>query len=174
MTVGASSTKLGTSSPPWGKLITNSCKSLCCLGPNCWMISGSKSLMVFVSGSPQTMNVLFWRDAYANHMNYVILSGFLKCKMVLSSLKKLISSTPSCWAPTFLTIVFTILSPPVYNQNYCHTVGLLTTLTFLLWEPFPPVLASPTFPLNFAMFYWISCSLNPYIFFDYFFLNKSI
>jgi hypothetical protein len=39
-------------------------------------------------------------------------SGFLKCKMVLSSLKKLISSTPRGCAPTFLTMVFTILSLP--------------------------------------------------------------
>ena len=81
---------------------TRSWRSLCCFGPNCWMISGSKSLMVLVSGSPETMKVLFWIEAYAY--------GLTKCKMVLSSLKKLISSTPNCWAPIFLTMFLTTLS----------------------------------------------------------------
>lgn len=46
------------------------------------MISGKRSFIVFVSGSPVTMKVLFWMEAYAY--------GFLKWRMVLSSLKKLI------------------------------------------------------------------------------------
>jgi hypothetical protein len=46
------------------------------------------------------------------YLNEEVPSGFLKCKIVLSSLKKLISSTPKGCAPTFFTIVFTILSPP--------------------------------------------------------------
>ena len=47
-------------------------------------------------------------------------SGFLKWRIVLSSLKKLISSTPSGCAPTFLTMFLTILSLPA-----CIRVGLL-------------------------------------------------
>jgi hypothetical protein len=39
-------------------------------------------------------------------------SGFLKWRMVLSSLKKLISSTPRGWALTFLTRFLTTLSLP--------------------------------------------------------------
>ena len=97
------STKVGTSSEAVVALwSTRSCKSLCCLGPNCWMMSGSKSLMVLVSGSPDTMKVLFWIEAQA--------SGLTKCNTVLSSLKKLISSTPNCWAPVFLTRFLTTLS----------------------------------------------------------------
>lgn len=35
------------------------------------------------------------------------------------------------------------------------TAVLLTTLTFLRWDPFPPVRASPTLFLNFSMLAWI-------------------
>jgi len=44
-------------------------------------------------------------------------SGFLKWRMVLSSLKKLISSTDRGWAPTFLTMFLTTLSFPAYIIN---------------------------------------------------------
>jgi len=121
------STRLGTSSDDWTLWLTKSFSALCCFGPSCWRISGSKSLMVFVSGSPDTINVLFWMEAYA--------SGFEKWRTVLSSVKKLTSSTPSCWAPTFLTMPLITLSPV--------PLLLLTTFTFLLCEPLPPVLASP-------------------------------
>lgn len=54
------STRVGTSSAADPMvLVTNYCKSLCCLGPSCWMMSGSKSLIVLVSDSPETINVLF-------------------------------------------------------------------------------------------------------------------
>ncbi len=108
------STRVGTSSVPAVPICsTRSWRSLCCLGPNCWIISGSKSLIVLVSGSPETMKVLFWIEAYAY--------GLTKCNTVLSSLKKLISSTPNCWAPIFLTMFLTILSLPPWNylRNYC-------------------------------------------------------
>jgi hypothetical protein len=36
------------------------------------------------------------------------------------------------------------------------TVVLLTTLTFLRWDPLPPVRASPTLFLSFSMLAWIS------------------
>ena len=78
------STKVGTYSlcsafsPP----VTNSFNSLCCFGPSCWIISGRRSFIVLVSGSPDTINVLFWIEAYA--------SGLWKWSTVLSSLKKLI------------------------------------------------------------------------------------
>jgi hypothetical protein len=36
------------------------------------------------------------------------------------------------------------------------TAALLTTLTFLRWEPFPPVRASPTLFRSFSMLAWIS------------------
>lgn len=73
--------KLGASSFSAALSENRSLMSLCCFGPSCWTISGRRSLMVFVSGSPETINVLFWMDAYA--------SGLLKCRTVLSSLKKL-------------------------------------------------------------------------------------
>lgn len=107
--VGADSTRFGTSSAFWGMLETSSWRSLLCLGPSCWMMSGRRSLTVLVSGSPLTMKVLFWMEAKA--------SGFLKWRMVLSSLKKLISSTPSGCAPTFLTMVLTILSLPAWIET---------------------------------------------------------
>jgi len=58
------STKLGISSvtsfkPP----VTISFKILCCLGPSCCKISGKRSLILFVSGSPVTIKVLLWIDA---------------------------------------------------------------------------------------------------------------
>lgn len=40
------------------------------------------------------------------------------------------------------------------------TVVLLMTLTFLRWEPFPPVRASPTLFLSFSMLAWISSWLS--------------
>lgn len=61
--VAVASTRVGTSSAVWGKLETSSCSSLCCLGPSCWTISGSRSLMVLVSGSPVTMKVLLGMEA---------------------------------------------------------------------------------------------------------------
>lgn len=112
------STRFGISSeavvPVWR---TSSWRSLCCLGPNCWIMSGSKSLMVLVSDSPETMKVLFWIEAYAY--------GLTKCNTVLSSLKKLISSTPNCWAPIFLTMFLTTLSLPPWNKiwNYSCWLG---------------------------------------------------
>jgi hypothetical protein len=58
------STRFGTSSVVLSPLPkTNSWRSLCCLGPSCWMMSGNKSLIVLVSDSPETMNVLFWIEA---------------------------------------------------------------------------------------------------------------
>ena len=58
------STRVGASSLAEPKLlVTNYCKSLCCLGPSCWMMSGSRSLIVLVSGSPETIKVLFWIEA---------------------------------------------------------------------------------------------------------------
>ena len=64
-------------------------------------MSGNKSLIVLVSGSPETMKVFDWMDAYAELIEKIP-SGFLKCITVLSSLKKFISSTPRGWAPVFL------------------------------------------------------------------------
>ena len=58
--------------------------------------------MVLVSGSPETIKVFDWIEAYAKLLQRHLHSGFLKCITVLSSLKKLISSAPSCWAPVFL------------------------------------------------------------------------
>lgn len=47
---------------------------------------------------------------------------------------------------------------PYINKKY--TVGFETTLTFLLWVPFPPVLASPILFLNLSMLAWISSGVR--------------
>lgn len=41
-------------------------------------------------------------------------------------------------------------------SNHRVTAVLLTTFTFLRWEPFPPVRASPTLFLSLSMLAWIS------------------
>ena len=46
-------------------LETRSLRTCCCLGPSCWMISGRRSLMVLVSGSPEIMKVFDWIAANA-------------------------------------------------------------------------------------------------------------
>ena len=60
---GLSSTRSGTSSAPSPELDTRLSRSLLCLGPSCWIMSGRRSFMVLVSGSPLTMKVLFWIEA---------------------------------------------------------------------------------------------------------------
>lgn len=60
--------------------------------------------------------ILNWCVCYLYEID--VPSGLVKCNTVLSSLKKLISSTPNCWAPIFLTRFLTTLSlDPFHNRN---------------------------------------------------------
>jgi hypothetical protein len=60
---GLVSTKEGISSLAGWVFATISIRAFCCLGPSCWIISGNKSRIVLVYGSPDTIKVLFWKEA---------------------------------------------------------------------------------------------------------------
>ena len=53
------STRVGTSYSCVVFPDTSYFKTACCLGPNCWIISGNNYLIVFVYGSPDMIKVLF-------------------------------------------------------------------------------------------------------------------
>ena len=59
--------------PSWAFVLIKSFKVANCLGPSCWMMSGRRSLIVFVSGFPTITNVLLWTDANTilNHLGTI-------------------------------------------------------------------------------------------------------